>query len=86
MRVIFGAHAQVAVGALFLAATLLQGWYWGVNTRPSTAAIFWLSIEALLFASYAVVATGLGYRATERVERIVVEQADTVDVDMDSAG
>lgn len=34
-----------------------------------------------LVACYAIVATGLGYRATERVEKVVVEQADEVDID-----
>lgn len=80
---IFGARAQVSVGGIFVAATLFQGWFWGVHGQPSTSAIFWLSIEALLFASYAVVATGLGYRATERVEQVVVEQADDVDIEVE---
>lgn len=83
---LFGAHAQVVVGLLFLVATVFQAWLWGIHSTPSATAIFWLSIEALLFASYGVVATALGFRATERVETAVVENienAEKVEVDAD---
>lgn len=83
VRAFFGARGQLVVGTVFCAVTAFQAWLWGVHTKPSTAAIFWLSIEALFFASYAIVATALGYRATERVETAVVEnieQADEVEV------
>lgn len=68
LRALFGAKGQIVVGSVFVAATSFQGWWWGFHTEPSTEAIFWLSIEALFFASYAIIATGLGYLATERVE------------------
>lgn len=77
LGVVFGAKAQVVVGALFVAATAFQAVWWGVVSHPSTEAIFWLSVEALFFAAYGVMATGLGFRATERVERIAIEQMDT---------
>lgn len=79
-RVVFGARAQVVVGAGFVAATVFQAFWWGLAGSPSTAAIFWLSVEALLFAAYGVMATGLGFRATERVESVVadVEEAKNV--------
>ena len=70
---LFGAKAQVVVGAIFVALTVFQAWKWGIHESPSAKAIFWLSIEALFFAGYAVIATGLGYRATERVEAHVEE-------------
>ena len=79
---IFGARGQIVVGAGFLAATLAQTVYWLVITPPTVKAIFIVSMEALAFAAYAIIATGLGYRATERVEAEVadVAHADTVDV------
>ena len=77
IKAVFGAKAQVAVGVLFTGATLFQAWLWGIHTKPSATGIFWLSIEALLFASYGVVATGLGFRATERVEEHVVNLVDS---------
>lgn len=79
LNILFGAKAQVIVGVLFLLATIVQSWYWGVHTKPSTTAIFWVSMEALAFASYAIIATGLGYRATERVETAVVENIENAD-------
>jgi membrane protein implicated in regulation of membrane protease activity len=78
---IFGARGQIVVGAGFLFATLAQTIYWLAITPPTVKAIFIVSMEALAFAAYAIIATGLGYRATERVEAKVadVEHADTVD-------
>lgn len=75
LRVLFGARAQIVVGSLFVVATAFQAVWWGFVTRPTIDALFWLSIEALFFAAYAVVATGLGFRATERVEAHVEAQA-----------
>lgn len=79
---LFGARAQILVGAGFLAATVFQAYWWGIKSRPGVAGVFWLSIEALVFAAYGVVATGLGYRKTEHVETAVanIEQAEEVDV------
>lgn len=78
---VFGAHGQIVVGALMVISTAFQAWYWGVGpgAPPGSAAIFWLSIEALIFAAYGVFATALGYRATERVEAAVVENVENAE-------
>lgn len=81
LHVLFGARAQIVVGVLFVTATAFQAVWWGFLKNPSTEAIFWLSIEALFFAAFAIIAAALGYRATERVEQVVVENAD-VDVEV----
>jgi len=72
-QVVFGAKAQVVVGILFLAATIAQTIYWTWITPPTVRAIFLVSMEALAFASYSIIATGLGFRATERVEAQVAD-------------
>lgn len=86
---LFGARAQIAVGVFFGIITVFQGWYWGIHVQggPNKAAIFWLSEEALLFACYGIIATGLGYRKTEHVETAVVEnigEVEKVEVNGDS--
>jgi hypothetical protein len=84
MRWLFGAHGQVAIGVLACAGAV-AAWVYGA-TLHGEALIRWLfhiSMAALLLAAYAIVATGLGYKATERVETAVVEnieQADEVNV------
>jgi hypothetical protein len=80
----FGAKAQVIMGILMILATAVQTVYWTVITPPTVMAVFLVSMEALFFSGYGVMATGLGYKATERVETKVVENienADTVNVD-----
>jgi hypothetical protein len=80
LNAVFGAKAQIVVGALFLAATVAQTVYWETGgRRPDAQAIFLVSMEALAFASYAIIATGLGYRATERVETAVVENIENAE-------
>jgi hypothetical protein len=59
LEVAFGAWAQVAVGAMLFAATVAQTFYWLVITPPTVKAVFIVSMEALAFAAYAIVATGL---------------------------
>lgn len=77
LSAIFGARGQVVVGCVLVAATVFQAVWWGVLFGPPDAeAIFWLSVEALLFAAYGVIATGLGFRATERVEAHVQASLD----------
>jgi hypothetical protein len=81
---LFGAHAQVIMGILMILATAVQTVYWTAITPPTVMAVFLVSMEALFFSGYGVMATGLGYKATERVETKVVENienADTVNVD-----
>lgn len=79
LSVIFGAKAQIAVGVLMAVATIVQTVYWTVITPPTVMAVFLVSMEALGFTAYGVIATGLGYRATERVETAVVENIENVD-------
>lgn len=85
MRWVFGAHGQVCVGALFCAGSVAT-WIYGATLHGDALVrlIFHVSMAALLFAAYGIVATGLGYRATERVETAVVENienAENVTVD-----
>lgn len=68
LRICFGAVAQVIVGILFFVLAIVQTIYWLWITPPTVKALFIVSMEALLFASYGIIATGLGFRATERVE------------------
>lgn len=76
LNVVFGAKAQVVMGIILFFATLLQTIYWLAITPPSVKAVFIVSMEALFFAAYGIMATGLGYRATERVETAVVENIE----------
>lgn len=82
-RVIFGARAQVAVGVMLFLATVAQTVWWLFIHPPTVRAVFIVSMEALAFAAYGIVATGLGYRATERVET-TIEQAEEVTVTQSS--
>jgi hypothetical protein len=56
---VFGAYGQVVVGALMVTFTIAQTLYWEYVTPPSLNVIFLVSMEALVFAGYAVIATGL---------------------------
>ena len=63
----------------------IAAWVYGSSLRGEVLLrfIFHVSMAALVIASYAIIATALGYRATERVETAVVENiehADEVDV------
>lgn len=58
LHTVFGAVAQVIVGVLLLAATATQTIYWLWITPPNVKAVFIVSMEALAFASYAIIATG----------------------------
>lgn len=77
LDVVFGANAQVAVGVTLFTMTAFQTYYWLAVTPPTVKAVFIVSMEALFFAAYGIIATGLGYRATERVETAVVEEIGT---------
>lgn len=89
MRWIFGAHGQVALG-LVLCVGSVSVWIYGATLHGEALIrlLFHVSMAALVFAAYSIIATGLGYRATERVETGVVEMiehADEVNVeDQDS--
>jgi hypothetical protein len=86
---LFGAHAQVVIGAI----TFMMGvafwiyievvYHTQLQQQPLVGAIFRVSMFFGLVACYAIIATGLGFRATERVETAVVnniEQADEIKV------
>lgn len=83
IRAVFGAKGQLCVGVLAFVLSCLAWWY---GTELSGEALirflFHVSMGALVLASYAIIATSLGYRATERVEAHVaqVENADEVNV------
>lgn len=84
MRWLFGAHGQVVIGVLACVASVAT-WVYGTTLHGDALIrlLFHVSMAALVLAAYAIVATGLGYRATERVETAVVEnieQADAVSV------
>ncbi len=79
LGVLFGAKAQGAVGIAFLLAVCVQWFYWTAVTSPTVSAVFHVSMEALAFAAYSIIATALGYRATERVETAVVENIENVE-------
>lgn len=82
---VFGARAQVVIGAV----TFLMGiafWLYiellyhsQLTDDPLVAAIFRVSMFFGLVACYAIIATGLGYRATERVETAVVNNIESAD-------
>lgn len=55
----FGAVGQVIVGALLLAATAAQTVYWLWVAPPTVKVVFIVSMEALAFSAYAIIATGL---------------------------
>lgn len=67
---LFGAWGQISVGVLLVVITAVQAVWWGI-AGPTTAAVYWVSIEALFFAAYAVIATGITLLATQRVMAIV---------------
>ena len=82
MNLLFGAKAQVVVGAICTVVGVAAWAYWSFVTPPTVGAVFHVSMFFGVVACYAIIATGLGYRATERVEAVVadVEHADTVEV------
>lgn len=87
LHAVFGARGQVVVG---LVATIIGAALWGygiylIRAEQREAVvdlIFHASMYFGLVACYAIIATGLGYRATERVEAHVanVAEADEVNV------
>ena len=83
LRTVFGAKAQLLVGAAtFLAGVLVWAYFEAIRS-PNVRDVFRISMFFGLVACYAIIATALGFRATERVEAKVVENiehADEVDV------
>ena len=84
MKTIFGARGQVIVGIVFTLVAVGLWVYYTFVAEPTVRTVFHISMLFGVAATYAIVATGLGYRATERVETAVVENienADEVNVD-----
>lgn len=73
MRLLFGAGAQVVVGVAATVVALAAWLYWGIISYPTVNAVFHISMFFGVVACYAIIATGLGYKATERVETIIEE-------------
>lgn len=80
MRWIFGAHGQVTLGAVLFTGSI-GVWIYGATLHGAQliSLLFHVSMAALVFGAYSIVATGLGYRATERVETKVVENIENAD-------
>jgi hypothetical protein len=57
--VAFGAYGQVVMGALLVVLTTTETVYWTLVTPPTVRTVFLVSMEALYFAAYAIIATGL---------------------------
>lgn len=84
-RALFGAHAQVVLGVAFTLVALYLWLHYTIFAEPSVRTVFHVSMLFGVAATYSIVAAGLGYRATERVEAHVdptvsVEHADEVNV------
>jgi hypothetical protein len=75
LRSMFGATAQVAVFSVATVVALVL-WVWYLFHDVTVAAVFHISMFFGAIACYAGVATGLGYRATERVEQHVSPDVD----------
>jgi hypothetical protein len=83
IRALFGARAQLTVGCLLVGLTLTEWTYWTI-VGITKDAIFHVSMEALMFAAYAIIATALGIRKTEHVQAQVAKvEADQADVSAD---
>jgi hypothetical protein len=59
IELIFGAWGQVTVGMLLVLLTTVETVYWLEITPPTVKAVFIVSMEALYFSAYAIMATGL---------------------------
>ena len=77
----FGAKGQVAFGVILTLIALGLWIFYTFFSAPDVRTVFHISMLFGVAATYAIIATGLGYRATERVEDVVVEQAKDVDVE-----
>lgn len=78
---VFGAHGQLVVGVVAFLASVAVWWYGSkLHGAALIRLLYNVSMAALVLAAYAIVATALGYRATERVEAQVVENVEHADV------
>ena len=86
LGVLFGAKSQVCVGVLCFLVGVCAWLYWSFVTPPTVTSVFQISMFYGQVACYAIVATGLGYRATERVEAHVADVAQADKVEINPAG
>lgn len=80
VSIVFGAKAQVVVGVLFTLTALALWGFYTFFAAPTVRVVFHISMLFGVAATYAIVATGLGFRATERVEAQITD----VDVNVES--
>jgi hypothetical protein len=78
--IVFGAKAQVIVGTVFTLLALSLWCFYSFFAVPTVAVVFHISMLFGVAATYAIVATGLGFRATERVEEHITD----IDVDVNT--
>ena len=83
LEAIFGARGQLVVGILLTLIGIYIWLHYAFLATPTVATVFHISMLFGVAACYAIVATALGYRATERVEKHIVENADEVNIDVD---
>ena len=81
LSALFGAKGQVVVGVLCTIVAIAAWAYWTFVSKPTVGTVFHISMFFGVVACYAIVATGLGYRATERVEQVVAEDVDVEHAD-----
>lgn len=69
LHAVFGARGQLTVGILTFVAVIVA-WVYGEGLHGEVLLhfLFEVSMGAFAVAAYGLVATALGYRATERVE------------------
>lgn len=82
---IFGARAQIIVGALLTTLAIAIWVFYSFFSTPTVGTVFQISMLFGVAATYAIVATGLGYRKTEHVESAVAD-IDIKDSDVDIQG
>lgn len=71
--VIFGARAQIIVGAVLTTIAIGIWVFYSFFSTPTVGVVFQISMLFGVAATYAIVATGLGYRKTEHVESAVAD-------------
>lgn len=74
---LFGGRAQVVVGVACFAVGAAAWAYWSWITPPTVGSVFHVSMFYGQAACYAIIATGLNLRATERVEKHVTSTRAT---------
>jgi len=79
LKAIFGAKGQVVFGIVCTVIGVYLWLHYTFLTKPGVDTVFQVSMFFGVVACYSIIATGLGYRATERVETAVVENIENAD-------